>query len=308
MSEIAPAHHGTPPTLTKMRYPLQLLPNLLLLLTILQTVLCQSPEDFWEGLENLVEQHEIEAISKFVKTGHLPSERVPVVQHVAVQEEAPAAQVRSAGQRYEPRPEDLQQRLPASRELDAAREPVVAVHQQPLSHPPVVGSDAPGASQPKTQGYIQQPTTLTLEERRQILEQVSKRFPGILHPYKGQVLTPDLIGESFGIKTMQLRQFDPDTYVSFARLSKTPTASFHDGGMELTQPNEHHMYVWKYSQPPNGNSGSIFQLVGAVETKRRKAHIANKMQLYSVGRRIEVLGPDSIHDKTLLIPNKRKRT
>lgn len=59
------------------------------------------------------------------------------------------------------------------------------------------------------------------------------------------------------------------------------------------------MYVWK-RHAVQGGVGSVFQLVGAIETAITTTAIRRNLVGYQTGRKVFIIGPDSIFDDSLL--------
>lgn len=257
----------------------QLLPLLLLILAQFSYCL-PGDNEFWKALADLTKPVNSEAASNFLKTGRLPSEA--------------GSSLSATGQR-----------------VSAADQQVsAAVQQAQLDRQPQIVNSQPFANSVRTSTLKLDVPPLRPEDRLEILKQIGDAFGGDrktgLHPYAGdgELLSIDLIQEAFGTRTTHIGHFEDDIFVVPSKKTKdVPKASMKDGRMELTGPRERHLYVWKRIEP-SGERGSIFQLVGAVETDISTGSALSRLRSYSVGRSWGSRGVDTVYDSTLLLAKK----
>ncbi|SJX66054.1 uncharacterized protein SRS1_13495 [Sporisorium reilianum f. sp. reilianum] len=282
----------------------------LLLLILVQFSFCQMEDDFVKALEKFLEEGEGEGegegISQFLKNGHLPSEDVPPIQPVAGEVRHPDVQPANTGPWHSDQLYVTRKRMRGDHELVSGSQVSATEQLASRQRQRLIDGGQPRARSPQALPLTPSLPPLTEQERFSILDAVGNARSGALfisHPYTGagQELTPDLITEALGDSRTLLRNFKGDIYlVPSKRTSAVPQASIDQGGMMLKGPREKHVYVWKRIQPSD-NPGSIFQLVGALQMEKPLERARRSLPTYSTGRIWEVIGRDSIYDKTLFL-------
>lgn len=160
--------------------------------------------------------------------------------------------------------------------------------------------------------HIRPPKPLGFIEKLKILRTISDELFAnaialkvrSLHPFTGDSLTLGLVAEAFGYRTAYLREFRDGIYIipghTDARLA------VREGGMRFTTTKEFHLYVWKRTIQ-DGVPGSMYQLVGGLETENKASLVALYLTGYRTGRKFKVVGPDAVWDSTPFVDQTGKR-
>ncbi|KAF6767439.1 hypothetical protein PSEUBRA_004850 [Kalmanozyma brasiliensis GHG001] len=142
------------------------------------------------------------------------------------------------------------------------------------------------------------PPPLPVQERRTILQSIAAQFstrgviqgPAEVHPFTGS-LNPSLLGEVFNPHT-NLREHRSNLFVMTAHT--VPTTHSVDAGLLLSRTKEHHLYVWKRTPQ---ESGSVFQLIGAIESPTKARQIVAFLTAFKTGKDWRIVGPDAVWDR-----------
>ncbi|SPO25115.1 uncharacterized protein UTRI_02784_B [Ustilago trichophora] len=283
------------------------------LLLVFSSICLALSNEFWKSLYQVAEQVEPEAREYFLKTGKLPSESsssslpsTDTFRHPhGLQRWTPFARPEPEVEILQPAPPNhyVDHSIPSPSSQTSHGDHTSArtfqsnwIRTEPLHNIEI-----------KIFGLNQPPKVLSLTSRQSILQQVADRYQinaprdakSQIHPLNG-VLTPPLIQEAFGYPNIRLRHFQEDIFL-VPRLASVVDQDFtkEHGGMSLTRDRKYHLYVWKH-HAVQGGLGSVFQLVGAVETAITTPAIKRKLLGYQTGRKVSIIGQDSIFDNSLL--------
>ncbi len=147
---------------------------------------------------------------------------------------------------------------------------------------------------------------MTAEQRLEILQRVGQAFNRIkspeeislICPYAGDKLTKGLMSEAFKTKFTKLRLFDEHSKIFLVRSEATtalPIATQKDGKMPTQRPRNYHLYVWQQIVLPR-HRGSIFRLIGLVESAILTKHKMGRFPLYTVTNpKLRAVGKDSLY-------------
>ena len=288
--------------------------HLALLLNAIFLSISLAGDSFWSSIKGLADAAESQARTHFFHTGELPFERHPT-QISAVSEEV--------------RPEKKRRLLPSTPPTRLQNPTHTSINAEPLlssdtsrrAQPPpsddylptsnpfrTLSSRASHDGTERVMGNFKTPPALSLEDRKNILKEVGDRYTkgganplkSVIHPYLGQELTYGLIYEAFGLPKTQIRRFRQDIFVIPSKATASePVFSIVDGRMKFTRHRKHHLYVWKRFALEN-QPGSIFQLVGVVETGNGVKSVVSDLPGYHSGRNLRPIGPDLLLDESLL--------
>ncbi|SPO32227.1 uncharacterized protein UTRI_02784 [Ustilago trichophora] len=299
-----------------------------LLLLVFSSICFALTNEFWKSINQVADQAEPEAREYFLRTGQLPSEgtsssspSTDIIRHPhGLQAWTPFA-------RPHPSAEIFQPTLPNHYVERTVPSPSSQISSLPhADHTPAgtlqsnwIRSETSHDIGTGTLGLHQIPEVLDPIQRQSILQRVANRFQAHaqrdaeshIHPLNG-VLTADLVHEAFGYPNILLRYLKKDRryfkednieegIFLVPRLDSGYNEDFTQkhGGMSLTSERKYHVYVWK-RYAVQGSLGSVFQLVGAVETAITTPAIKRRLLGYHTDRKVHIISEDSIFDASRL--------
>lgn len=276
--------------------------------------ICNAGDNFWKSLEALTQGNKDEAVTHFLQTGRLPSEKVSPERLDT--ELSSVEQHHSAPWFGTMVPTDFVGHASSSGAVNTnpmtSSEVLSGVslgHLASDSHPAHNVLQTAIAATDHTRRLPPPPPPLSLDERQRILEKIANTFTrhshphkeALVRPYKGQKLTTGLIEESFGAALTRLREFEPVLYLMRGRSDDSPPIfTLMDGGMLTERDRDRHVYV--FQRFAAGGQGSIFRLVGLIESGLTPLRAFRPMRTYITGRAdLKALGTDSLIDHSALM-------
>lgn len=279
---------------------MRLLLSTLLLFKLAPQICHAAAMNFWESMEAHAHDFERQAEKKFLDFGYLPydgpSAQLPVQQKL-MSGEGFRALAMSPPQRH------ASSSSTASTDYTMqSRAHMAPRNKQRLTTADKIAYMDNGFSGSPVRNLLPFRTTDRMAILKEVIQnfelQPSKAKEATAYPYKGSMMTPDLAKEAMGARTTLLAEWKKDIFVvPSARTGPPPYYTPKEGRMFPEKGNEHLMYVWIRSPPEDGH-GSIFQLVGLVETSVRSETILWRWPRFKTERKFVKFGSDWVLDSS----------